>query len=315
MYLATVILAVGTALTVCDNHCRCWARSSEVFQRNMTPLEFLRHVLNNESKWRDVLEEKLKSRAVTGSAGDLLDPLVSADTLADENAVFSVRDVLTGVVYRHNKLKSMVDYGCRLLYTSLQCNAVRHAAFQAQYVSRLIDMRVDPYQIMAEVTTIKQVVVSFIDKLAMSTVDLSLIFTMYWELLTLIQEDAVHNVRPAVYPPKSNSDIDLLRGKLVQFLADNCAPYGTKTAFGEYLRTAVPGLLITDDVLNVSLDEETMLKVGRAHLRYVSRLYVDLGVSTLTYEMWAQLFYTGKKGWPSDRRDETNAPITRSSSL
>lgn len=315
MHLVTVCLTVGAALSVCHDQCGCWARSSpETFHRNLTPLEFLRHVLNNESKWRDVLEEKLRSRVV-GSPGDLLDPLLPAETLADESAVFGVRDVLTGVVSKYGKLGSMVRYGSRLLYTSLQCNSVRHVAFQAQYVSRLIDMQVDPYQIMAEVTTIKQVVVSFIDRLVTSTLDLSLIFTMYWELLTLIQEDAVHQVRWAVYPAKSNNDINTLRGKLVQFLEDNCEPYGTKTAFNEYLRTVVPGLLITDDVLNVSLDEETVLKVGRAHLRYVSRLYSDLGENTFTYEMWSQIFYAGKKEWPSDRLDETNAPVIRSPSL
>lgn len=315
MHLVNLFLTAVTMLSTVydnDNNRCCWAQPVQVFQRNLTSLQLLQHVLRYESKWQHILKEKLRTRSLGPlDPGHVIDPLLPAETIADDNALFSVREIVVGVVYKYNKLRTMVNYGSRALYMSLKCNAVRHVAFQAKYVSRLIDMNVEPFLIAAEVSSIKQVVVSFIDKLAMSTHNLSHIFQMYWHLLALMHNESVLRIRDAEYPADSNTDIDELHEKLVQFLNDNCAPYETTLAYFKTIGINVPDKLMSDDVLNVTVPQETLMNVGREHLSYVSRMYKDLGIQTLPYEQWSQLFYSGRKELPADELDKTNVPIIR----
>lgn len=292
------VLAVCAILQACPDFCSyryrgCLATPIGAYRPNQTTLEFLEHVLMNGDRWSLVLDESVKGLGPS-PYGDRFETAIVPSDRAGPDVELDPRYVLTEVLYRYSTIKSFVNYAARAVHVAFTCFSVKHLAFQAHYVSRLIDMEVEPGRVLAEVTAVKEIAAVIVEKLAVLPADLDVMVDSYWELVRLMQYDVVHRIRRSAYPAESKRSARAVYGQLMAYANVNCAaPEFDKRFFGRMgidVRQEV-----VDSVLGLDQHPEKLIRLANDHLSFLAGYYGALDVKSMSRKQWEHLFYYAKE--------------------
>lgn len=308
MHFSYLILAVGWLTTTAVPSARAAAL---VYRRNLNGLDYLRHVLVHEKEWSMILKERVKKLDPPPYSDRFDTGIVSKDLFATDGSEFDTRAIVAEIVYNYSTVGSFIGYAAKALHLSLKCHSVKQSVFQMNYLVKLFVMNVVPGVILAELTSLKENVALFIDKLSIVPADLSLFFDLYWEVVKLMQYDVVHYVKHMTYPSGAKDRLIELRDQHVSYLNGYCTPYELDQQFFAEKNIDVGNMLLLDDVLNSSVDQTELLRVGRAHAKFVATYYRSLGVKTMSRTLWGQIFYYTKPLPKRAKVNETNEEIVQ----
>lgn len=294
MRLAESLLALSLAAIVCR------ASRIPVYQRSLTLLELLEHVLMHENEWRFILNEPVKN----------FDPPPYVDRIpnAIDPTKMNTRVIIQKVVYELSNVKSFVKYAVDILHSSLTCYSLKHLLFQAYYLSRMIDMMAEPGMILIELTNIMQSSNLILDKMCIRPAKLDTLFELYWEAIRLIQFDIIHHVRHQMYPPNSKEKLDNVCIEIRDYLKLNCAKPLLDSQFIYSMEFEMEDLLM-DEVFTLTITIENLTKLTQKHDHFVSTYYRGLGFEVLQRHQWGEIFYYAKLTPKPDHLHEINQPI------
>lgn len=286
----------------------CLANPLGTYRPNLTSLQFLEHVMTNDDRWSMVLNEWVRGLGPSPYS-DRFDDAIVQPKYANLDMEVNTRYVLTEVMYRYSTIKSFVNYAAKAVHLAFTCFSVKHLAFQTYYVSRLIDMAVEPGRVLAEVTAVKEIAAVIIKMVAVLPADLNVIVKSYWELVRLMQYDVVHRVKYSVYPPESGRSAREMYERLMDYAKVNCATPVFNKQFFERIGIKV-GQVVLDSVLGLDTDPETLMRLANDHLSFLVHFYDRLGVKSMSSKQWEHLFYYAKEPRTKREPDETSGKIT-----
>lgn len=298
MRFACAVAVAVTLLTVCR---------ADPYRRNLSPLQFVRHVLSHEKAWRLVLLEKFRDLPPSPYADRFGESLTPGDGTTE---LVEGRPIAARVLREYSDIGSFVSYAAAALHRCLTCFVAKHLSFQSHYVIRLFSKRVHPGTIFQELSSFKDNIVVSLDKLAVVPADLELVTHLYWEVTRLMQYDVMFHMRFARYPPNAHKRLEDLLTRFGDYLRAKCTPLRLEAQFFRRLGISVGNLLILDDVLNVTVDEDTLIDLGRKHAAFLGQHLRNLNFETMPRSQWSQVFYTSAKMARADELDETNLPIS-----
>lgn len=280
---------------------------TQTYRRNFTPLEFVNHVMMNESSWTLVLRENLRNLPPSPYAdrfGDALLPAAGGDGLVEGRAV------VARALSEYAEIGSFARYAANTVHRCLLCFVVRHLSFQTHYVVRLFAKLANPGTVLMELRSLKDNIVVAIDKLCVVQSRLDLVLSLKWEVARLIQYDVALRMRFAKYPAMAHHRLETLENMLLRYLEDNCAPFSATREFFEDLGVPVDDPLILDSVLNVVVDRNVLMRLGRSHAEFLARYLRNLRFETMPRSTWAQIFYESDGTPAVGEPDETNTRIS-----
>lgn len=306
------------------------------YRVNMTELELLEHVLRNETEWRLVLKEPVKGiraappygdrfavspeddaalRAGGGGGAEEQQPAV-AESADPAEWVYDPRAMAVAVVPRFAAVGSMVSFAAGVVHRAAACLAARHLAFQAHYVTLLVAGRTaEPAQILADLSAFRGALARVLDKLTLvpgGGAELDLVLDAYWDTVALMQEDAVHHVRPKPYPRAASDVAGAVHRAFLAYMDGHCArPYRADRRLFEDAGIAVADDVLLDDVLGAVVRPDALVDLGRRHAAFVQRAFYGLGAETLPRAVWTQLFYHARRLPPVDPLNRVNPFVTR----
>lgn len=305
------------------------------YRLNMTELELLEHVLRNETEWRLVLRERVKNIGETQPYGDRLavnlgdgsvltadqsdavdDPAAAAVAADEVNREYDPRAVVSATVPRFAAVGSMVSFAARVVHRAVACLAFRHLAFQAHYVTLLLaNDDTEPAQVVYDLSAFRGAQVRVIDKLALVSgagPELDLALDTYWDIVALLQEDAVHHVRPKAYPRSATVVANSVYRSYSAYVNDHCArPYKPDKQLFDDAGVKMPDKLAMDDVMGTMVRPAALVQVGGQHADFVQRTFYGLSAETLPRTIWTQLFYHARRLPPKNPLDRVNPALVR----
>lgn len=298
---------------ISDHGCAAYSTPAvpdEPYHRNMDALQFLKHVMAHEKEWTLVLQERVKNLPAPPHRDRFVDEVVPQQMLDIPGAEFDTREIVRKVLYKYSTVGSFVEWAAGVLHKSLMCYSVRHLAFKSYNVSRLLDMEVEMGIALSALRAMKNVTVLFIDKLALLPADLELMFDTYWEVIGLMQNNVVLNVRPTTFPLEAKKRMDALHDRHVAMLNAECTKFQLDKKFFEDMDMD-SNKLIVDRVLRLVIGQKGLSRLGEKHTKFVEEYYKDLGYETLPNSLWGQAFYTTREQPVKDDLKDTNDPIIK----
>lgn len=317
MYFANALFAIGVMANACLHGCCAWTaelNDDTVYQRNMSTLAFLKHVLMNESAWKRILDERVRGleRPMYADVFAAHGVEIVPQALFVDGMEFNTRSIIVNVVNDFDKVGSFVKYAAAVLQKSFLCFTAKHLAFQTHYMTLLL--RKDPSlgaTLVFEANVLKENLVTIVDKLVITPTDLSLVLEAYWDMVMIMQYDTVLHVRNQAVPQTAEKTVDGLYKKFVDYRKANCSEFKLDLEFFDDINVEVDNKMIVENLLDATLNVDELLKVGREHSKFLTTFYRDLKYNMMLTRMWTQVFYSSKRVMPNDELDETNHPINQ----
>lgn len=284
------------------------ARSSAVmYQRNFTPEELLQHVMMHERQWTPVLNEQVRHLPEWPYRDRGIGVEPSVDGTA---APVSVRPIIVNTLDKYAEIGTFAQYGAAVVQQSLTCFTVRHLAFQTYYANWLLDKDVRPSVVQEVLYAFKDTIVIPLDKLTVMPAHLKTMLDVYWGVAQAMQDNATVHFQQRPQPAGVHYRMAQLHAECCRYLADQCTEYKLDERFFEQLNVKIPNKLLYDKVLNTTLNENELLRVGRELADALRRFYHDLAFETMSRSQWGQIYYDAKRmSTGTDELDQTNKPI------
>lgn len=238
------------------------------------------------------------------------------ETADPATRVYDPRAIAVAVVPRFAMVGSVVSFAALVVHRAAACLAVRHLTFQAHYLTLLVAGKTEPAQLLADLSAFRGAVARVLDKLALvpgGAADLGVVLDAYWDAVALMQDDAVHHVRPKPLPGAASEAAAAVHRAFLAYMGDNCArPYRADRGLFDDAGIDVPDELLLDDVLGATVRPDALVELGRRHAAFVQRAFHGLAAETLPRALWTQLFYHARRLPPAaDPLDRVNPFVTR----
>jgi len=278
----------------------------------MSTLEFLKHVLMNESAFKWILDEKVTDArkppysAEFGTHGAEIVP----ESLFVDGMKFDCRSIVGTVVNDFYRIGSFVEYAAEVFQKSTLCFTLKQLEYQIYYLNLLFNKETYPDAwFLEEAKKQKEILVQFIDKLVIMPTTLSLILDAYWNIVQILQDEKAYKYRDSANFETKKATVYGLYKKLNGYVAANCVKSDTDLGFVD---KRDGNKTITMDVLDLTLTADELKAAGKDRLEFLTEFYADLGYNVMAPGMWTQVFYSSREiaERPNEWDEKTNPPIT-----
>ncbi|XP_050435987.1 uncharacterized protein LOC126842842 [Adelges cooleyi] len=243
-------------------------------------LNFLTHVMENQTRWKNVLKERVKGLPDVPHGWHMM------DALPQENGEAVAEDIVHAIILHHRQVGSFVNHGVVALRMAFSCYTLKNMMYQIYLINELIVRDLDPSKVVIHLANLKPVMVKLWDKAAFTGETSEIFKSVYWEVYRLENEKVPINSN---YPKANGNVLTELYDAMLAQVRQHCYRVRPIEFFSQV--GVRPNVAVVDDVEKTTVKDGEIAKMVAEHCAYIDEFYTNLKIDTMNLLLWNDILH------------------------